>query len=339
MVECWVIIIIIILVSLSGLFSGLTLGLLGLDKTELERKIKLGDKKAKKVYSVRKRGNLLLCTLLLGNVAVNSAIALFLGSIANGVFAGVIATGLIVIFGEIIPQATVSRYALTVGAKTVWIVKGLIFILYPICWPIAKVLDKILGEEMPTIWSRHELEEIIRLHEDSSKSSIDSDEEKIILGALSFSKKNVEDVMTPRIVVFSLEVDAILTEEILKNIKDSGFTRIPIYKKKIDNLVGILYSKDLVGVKKGAKVKDIYRTNLLEVTNKKNLDSVLNQFIKERIHLAIVFNRYKEFVGIITMEDIIEEILRKEIVDEDDRVVDLQKVARKKVKKKISKKK
>ena len=87
MVGYSVILISIILVALSGLFSGLTLGLLGLNKTELERKIKLGDKRAKKVYKVRKNGNLLLCTLLMGNVAVNSALAIFLGSIASGVLA------------------------------------------------------------------------------------------------------------------------------------------------------------------------------------------------------------------------------------------------------------
>ncbi len=334
MVDYSTIFIIILLVALSGLFSGLTLGLLGLDKTDLERKIKLGNKKAKKVYSVRKKGNLLLCTLLLGNVAVNSTLAVFLGSFATGIFAVIISTSLIVVFGEIIPQATISRYALEVGAKTVWVVKIFIVILYPVCWPIAKTLDKILGEEMTTIWSRHEIEEIIKLHEDSSNSSIDADEEKIILGALAFSKKNVEEIITPRIVVFSLEIDTILTKKILKEIKDSGFTRIPVYKKKIDKLIGILYSKDLIGIQKETRVKNIYRKNLLKTTNNKKLDSILNQFIKERIHLAVVFNKYKEFVGIVTLEDIIEEILRKEIVDEYDNDVDLQKVARKKAKKK-----
>ena len=124
--------IVLILILLSGLFSGLTLGLLGLNKSELERKIKLGDKKAKRVYNIRKNGNLLLCTLLLGNVAVNSALAIFLGSITNGILAGVMATGLIVIFGEILPQATISRYALTVGYHSFWMVKFFIFLLYPV---------------------------------------------------------------------------------------------------------------------------------------------------------------------------------------------------------------
>ena len=92
-------VIIILLLSLSAIFSGLTLGLFSLNVSELKRKIRLGDKKAEKVYKVRKNGNLLLCTLLIGNVAVNSTMAIFLGSIATGVVAGLISTGLILVFG------------------------------------------------------------------------------------------------------------------------------------------------------------------------------------------------------------------------------------------------
>lgn len=322
-------IIVILLVSLSGLFSGLTLGLLGLDKTELERKIKLGDSQAKKVYAVRKKGNLLLCTLLLGNVAVNSTLAIFLGNIASGVIGGVAATGLIVLFGEIIPQASISRYALTVGAKTVWIVKIFMVILFPICWPISKALDKALGEEMPTIWSKHEIKEIIKLHKESSKSSIESNEEKIILGALSFSDKTAEDILTPRSVVFFLNENTLINEDLLEKIKDSGFTRIPIYRKSIDKIIGTLHSKDLINTKE-RKIKDVYKKKkILKISSTKKLNPILNQFIKERIHIASVFNEYKEFVGIVTLEDIIEEVFNTEIVDEDDKVVDMREKAKK----------
>ena len=177
-------VIVVILVLFSGLFSGLTLGLLSLNKNELERKISLGDKNAKKVYAVRKRGNLLLCTLLLGNVAVNSTLAIFLGDIASGFMAGILATGLIVIFGEIIPQATFSRYALAVGAKTAWLVKIFMVILSPICYPTSWILDKALGEEMTSIYSKKELMKIVEEHESSTESSLDADEERIIKGAL-----------------------------------------------------------------------------------------------------------------------------------------------------------
>ena len=325
------IIIVVVLVLLSGLFSGLTLGLLGLDKSEVERKAKLGDKRARKVYSVRKKGNLLLCTLLLGNVGVNSVLAIFLGSIATGVVAVIVSTGLIVIFGEIIPQATISRYALAVGSKTTWIVKFFMIILFPICWPIAKGLDLILGEEMPTIWSRNELEEIIKLHQQSKHSSIDADEQRIVLGALSFSNKSAKDVLTPRKVVFSLEENTLLDDRTLEKIKRLGFTRIPIYKKELDKIIGILYVKDLVGIKKGKKAKDFCKKRkLIKIKEEKKLDVLLNIFIKKKIHLVIVENKYGEFQGIVSLEDVIEEILRVEIVDELDKIKNLQKRAKSK---------
>ena len=322
-------IIVTALVLLSGLFSGLTLGLLSLDKNELERKISLGNKEAKKVYDVRKRGNLLLSTLLLGNVAVNSTLAIFLGNIASGLMAGLVATGLILIFGEIIPQATFARHALKLTAKMAWLVKIFILIMLPITWPIAWALDKALGDEMPSIYSKKELIKIVQEHEDSKESDIDFDEERIIKGALSFSEKTVEDVMTPRTVVYALALDANLDGNLLNKIKREGFTRIPVYKETIDDVVGILYTKDLINIKLNIKIKDVYKKqNILFVKKEEKLDVLLNMFIKSKVHLAFVKDEYHGLEGVIALEDVIEEILNQEIVDETDKAPDLQKLAR-----------
>jgi metal transporter CNNM len=321
--------IIIALIFLSGMFSGLTLGLLSLDKNELERKISLGNKQAEKVYAVRKHGNLLLCTLLLGNVAVNSTLAIYLGNLASGVAAGFLATGLIVIFGEILPQATFARYALQMGAKTAWIVKICIIIMFPVCWPIAKVLDKMLGEEMPSVYSKKELMKIIEEHEGSKESDLDADEERIIKGALSYSGILVEQVMTPRTVVYAIEKETVLNKSQLERIKKEGFTRIPVYEKSIDTMVGILYSKDLINIEIDTKVDMIYRkAKVFRVSEKMHLDKLLNMFIKSKTHMAFVENEFKGIEGVVTLEDVVEEILRQEIVDETDRTVDLQKKAR-----------
>lgn len=325
-------IIIVVLVLFSGLFSGLTLSLLSLDKNELKRKISLGNNDAKKVYAVRKKGNLLLCTLLLGNVGVNSTLAIFLGNISTGIVAGVLATGLIVIFGEIIPQASFSRYAMHIGAKTAWIVKIFIVVLFPVCWPISYILDKILGEEITTVYSKKELMKIIKEHEGSDESEIDEDEERIIKGALSFSDKKVEEIMTPRTVLFSLETDELLSKILLNKIKKEGFTRIPVYKDTIDNIVGILYSKDLINIKLGVKVGSVCRkVDILIVSKKQKLDILLNMFIGSKVHLAFVKNEYHELDGVVSLEDVIEEIIKQEIVDESDQTVDLRKKAREKV--------
>jgi len=148
-------------------------------------------------------------------LTINSAIAIFLGSIASGVAAGLIATGLIVIFGEILPQAVFSRFALVLGAKTVWIVKIFLYILYPICWPIAWMLDKALGEELTTIYSKKELMKIMEEHKEDQDSDIGIEEERIVKGALTFSDKEVKDVMTPRTVMFALEFSEKIDKKII----------------------------------------------------------------------------------------------------------------------------
>src|SRR5258708_2691226 len=220
--------IIVFLIALSALFSGLTLGLMGLDIYNLKRKMELGDKKAAKVYEVRKNGNLLLSTLLLGNIAVTSAISIILESIAGGLSAGIIATISIFIFGEVLPHAFISRFALEFGAITAPITKALIIIFYPICKPVSYVLNKMLGKELPTLYSKKEIVKLVAEHEDHPSSHIDADEERILHGALQFSEKKVEDIMTPiSVVVFVNENDQ-LDEELLKKIKTSGRSRFPV---------------------------------------------------------------------------------------------------------------
>ena len=321
--------IVAILVILSGCFSGLTLGFFSLNVTSLERKIKLGDKRAAKVYPIRKRGNLLLCTLLIGNVAVNSAAAIFLGEIASGLVAGLISTVLIVIFGEILPQAFFSRFALTLGAKTVWLVKIFIFLMYPIAYPLSLVLDKLLGEELQTVWSKREIKEIIKHHEDNDASDIDEDEERILLGALSYSEKNAKKIMTPKPVLYTIEKSTILTIEKLLEIKEKGFTRIPVYETNEDNIIGLLFSKDLIGLYEDNKLAEDFISDKkpLSVKDTMLLDVLFNHFIKQKVHLALVFDEFGTFTGVVTLEDVLEEILKVEIIDELDQVADLQNLA------------
>lgn len=318
------------LVLLSAFFSGMTIGFFSLNLTYLENKMKLGDRRAKRIYPLRKRSNLLLCTLLLGNVAVNAVIAIYLGTIASGVVASLIATGLIFILGEMIPQAVAARYGFYLGSLFWWFIWLFIVIFYPIAFPISLLLDKILGKEMPTVYSREEFQEIIKHHEDSPLSDIDEDEEKIIIGALSFSQKSVSDIMTPRTVIYSLEASKVIDRELLLQIKDKGFSRIPVFEGKKDNLIGILYSKELIGYnpEEQKTVGDLCnRRSLIHIEKDMKLDELFNLFIKERRHIAFVFGEFGELKGLVTLEDVIEEILRTEIVDEADKTVDMRKLA------------
>ncbi len=323
----------LLLIILSALFSGLTLGLMGLDSHVLNRKMNLGNKQAAKIYPIRKKGNLLLTTLLLGNVAVNSVLAIFLGSIANGLIAGLVATALIFLFGEIIPQAVISRHALAFGAKTAWLVKIIIIVLYPITFPISWVLDKLLGNEMATVYSRRELMSVIKEHEGSDHSDIDQDEGRVLRGALTFSDKTVADVMTPETVMSTVNIDQKLNKTTLQKLRREGHSRFPVLAAEDKSIVGILYVKQLAGKDVSNKtVNDVYTKTVHFVDVTSTLDDVLNLFLTTRHHLFIAVDEFGGVEGLITVEDILEEIVGSEIVDEFDRYTDMRKIARKKAK-------
>jgi len=317
----------------------MTLGMFSLSITSLETKIKLGDIRAKKVFPLRKNGSLLLTTLLFGNVAVNTAIAIILNSVASGFIAGIISTIVIVLFGEVLPQALFARHALTFGSKMVWLIKFFIIIFYPFASPIAYILDKFLGKESPVLFSKQEFSEIIKHHEDAPESVIDSDEERILLGALSFSDKQAYEIMTPRTVVHYLNKNSKFLDTTIDEIKSKGFSRIPIYDEGPDNIIGILFVKDLIGINldpESTIEPYIRRDNLIFIEWQDKLDKVLNLMVKKHNHIALVTDEFGVFNGIVTLEDIVEEILKIEIVDEMDKIIDMQRHAKDKLKNRMA---
>lgn len=311
----------ITLVVLSALFSGLNLGLFTLDTQTLKRRTALGDAYAAKIYPLRKRGNQLLATLLLGNITVNTVLAVYLGSILNGVVAGFLATTIIFLFGEIIPQAIFARHALKFGAFMAPFVRFSLFIFYPIAFPIAFVLDKFLGDELPTIFTKTELMHIISEHEDSEHSIIDADEERIVHGALKFSHRKVEEVMTPIEKVSTFPAEQKLTTDFFERVTDKAYSRYPVYKGEKTNIIGILYAKDLLTEDENITIvetEEAFENNFLRVKTSQYLDGVLAHMLKQKRHMAMVYSAANVCVGVITLEDIIEEILQYEIEDEDD---------------------
>lgn len=311
----------LILVLLSALFSGLTLGYFSLHVNTLARRAKSGDKDAKIILPIRKKGNLLLTTLLLGNVAVNTALSIYLGSIVSGVVAGVVATSLIFLFGEIIPQAVFSRHALWFGSRLAPLVKFFRFIFFPIAYPISFALDKLLGHEISNLYTRNEILQIVSELEDSEHSDVDRDEERIVHGALKFSHTTVREIMTPKDQVVTYEKNQRVDEKFIDHIGETNFSRYPIYTGNPDNIVGILYSKDLLSEKEEvilSQTEDAYEESFLKVRPGEKLDVVLGKMLKQKKHMGIVMNKNEQFLGVVTLEDIIEEIIQFEIEDESD---------------------
>lgn len=319
------------LLLMSGLFSGLNLGFMSLNKEELQRKIKLGGEEGKRadiVYRLRKNGNLLLCTILIGNVLVNNVLAVYMSEMFTGTIAVIVSTALVVVFGEILPQAICSRYPLEIGSKAAPIFKIFMYALWIICWPLAKLMDWALGPEPPVRHTKFEIGEMIKDHERDDTTDIDKREALTVLGALTFSDLTVREVMTPKKNVFRFYENDIISPELIKEVKEHGHTRIPVFKEKDDKVVGVVLVKSLLGAAHGTSVMD-YAKQAITVRDDENLDDVLEKFKKERIHLFVATDEHDNILGIITLEDILEEVFQYEILDETDKYVDMRSMKKK----------
>jgi len=159
--------IIMLCLAFSALFSGLNLGLMSMDQTELKIVANTGTEAEKRyaraIMPVRKRGNYLLCSILLGNVLVNSTLTIIMDDLTSGLVAVIGSTLTIVIFGEICPQAVCSRYGLAVGAKTIYVTRFVMIITFPLAYPISKILDRILGVELGNVYNRERLKELVKV--------------------------------------------------------------------------------------------------------------------------------------------------------------------------------
>eukprot|EP00403_Amphidinium_massartii_P018743 CAMPEP_0178420610 /NCGR_PEP_ID=MMETSP0689_2-20121128/26222_1 /TAXON_ID=160604 /ORGANISM="Amphidinium massartii, Strain CS-259" /LENGTH=606 /DNA_ID=CAMNT_0020042099 /DNA_START=39 /DNA_END=1855 /DNA_ORIENTATION=+ len=334
--------IIVVLVMLSGLFSGLTLGLMGLDIIGLEI-VQKGENEelrrcAAKIAPVRKKGNMLLCTLLLGNVAVNSALSILTAEIADGLVGFFVSTVLIVLFGEILPQAACSRYALQVGARTVPLVKLLMAVFFVITKPLSMFLDCLLGQEVGTVHSRKELMEMLKLqiHLGATDEETGKIAKQVAEGALCFRDKRVEDVMTPINDAYMLSLETRLDYETIREIFEQGFSRVPVFGKDKHDYRGLLYTKDLMLADPEDEMKlgdfiSIFNRKVESFFKTTKLVDVLNQFKKGGTHMGLVrqtnmdsaTDPVVEICGVLTLEDVVEEILQEEIVDETDVYVDV----------------
>ncbi len=320
---------VVFLLACSALFSGLTIGILSLNHFELKRKAQLGNQAAKVVYPIRALGHQLMITLLIGNVVVNAAITSLLDLKVNGLFAVLLTTFFVVIFGEILPMAYLRKYGLEVTAKLAPALNKLIIILSPMTKPLGKLLDNWIGEEGPSIYSKEELYKIFEEHKISEFSDIEEDQVQIVRHALSFGDKQIREIMTPRRMVVAVSVKDLVGPILIDELHTSGHSRFPVYDdKKAENFVGTLYMRDLVGIKDGRSVKDVMRPEVQYVHEEQPLDHALRAFLKTNHQLLVVVNTFEEYVGVVSIEDIMEQIIGKNIVDEFDQHEDLRAVAR-----------
>ncbi|KAG0229246.1 hypothetical protein BGW41_003090 [Actinomortierella wolfii] len=323
------------LVAIGGIFAGLTLGLMGLDETNLQVLMVSGTPEeqvhAEKVYNLLSRGkHWVLVTLLVGNVIVNETLPVVLDSeLGGGILAIVISTILIVIFGEIIPQAVCARYGLAIGSFCAKPMLIFMYITSPVSYPIAMLLDACLGVHHGTTYKKAELKTLVSLHQLGGIGDLTDDEVTIIASVLDLKDKPVSMVMTPLEDVFTLSEDAILDEALMEEIVNAGYSRIPIYRHDDEqNFIGMLLVKRLITYdpEDHVPVREFTINSLPQAAPNTSCLDILNFFQEGRSHMALVTSEPNGFgvpIGVITLEDVIEELLGEEIVDESDVYVDV----------------
>ncbi|KAM9559693.1 metal transporter CNNM4-like isoform 1-T2 [Salvelinus alpinus] len=328
----------VMLLGLSALCSGLNISMLALDPVELRVLQNSGTEKeqkyAHKIESVRKHGNYILCTVVLGNVLTNTCFVVWMCQII-GMTPTSLATCTFGIFfiGEILPHSVASRHSLAIASKTIWATRLLMLVSFPISYPVSKLLDIMLHQEISNFYTREKLVAMLRVTD--PYHDLVKEELNIIQGALELRTKNVEEVHTPLADCYMLSSDAVLDFCTMSDVMQSGFTRIPVYENDRSNIVDILFVKDLAFVDPDdctplKTITQFYKHPMHCVFSDTKLDVMLEEFKRGKSHLAIVHrvnsegegDPFYEVLGIVTLEDVIEEIIKSEIVDETDLFID-----------------
>lgn len=313
---------VVTLVAAAAVFSGLNISLMSLRVDDLKRKAKLGNSKARHVLPLRQAAHLSLASILFANVAVVSATSLVLEYHFNGWIAGIVTTLLMVVFGEVLPQALFVKRALFYCALFAPLIRFVTIITYPASKPIALLLDKLLGKNETThLHARAELGLIISEHKlRNGDSELDEDEVEIIQATLELSNKTVKEIMRPLKEVFWLRHDAVLNAKTVDEIKLRGYSRIPVLSKGATQCYGVILMKDMVDIDFDENPVPVMNFRLhptKAVGSRMALDTLFHRLAKIKSHLIPVEQNGK-VIGILTTEDLIEEIIGHEIEDETD---------------------
>ena len=318
------------------MMSGLTVGMMSLDELDLEIKMNSGTDiekaQAKKVIPVINKHHFLLVTLLVANAAAMETLPLLLDSMFSAYIAIVLSVSFVLAFGEVIPQALCTGpNQLKIASNLVPVVKIVMFIFFPISYPIAKLLDCILGDDHSKKFKNDDLKALVSLHEVSdshNKSGLGIGQVNIIHGAIDLQKEIVKNHMIPITKVFMMQSDVVINNDVLTEILKKGHSRVPIYNcDNQSDILGILHIKKLVGIKEGTQLSNpkIKLRKPVYIHSNISILDLLGIFQEGKGHMAlisetpeVVNNEKQNILGMITLEDVMELLLKTDIMDEDD---------------------
>ncbi|HLT34462.1 MAG TPA: gliding motility-associated protein GldE [Aquaticitalea sp.] len=310
----------VILLMCSALISGAEIALFSLTPSDMDNGLGKGSKKFTIVQNLMERPKKLMATILVANNFVNIAIVILFAYLGEFIFYTieiplarfllevVLVTFLILLFGEIIPKAYASRNRVMFSNFVAYPIQVLDVLFSPISLPIHDIsmgIHNRLGKQKANI-SVDQLSQALELTQESDTTH---EEQKILRGIVSFGNTDTKQVMKPRIDIFALQIDEKYSE-IMPQIIENGYSRIPVYEDSIDTVIGILYVKDLLP---HIDKKQFDWTTLLRepffVPENKKLDDLMVEFQTKKVHLAVVVDEYGGTSGVVSLEDVIEEIV------------------------------
>lgn len=302
------------------MISGAEVALFSLTRSDLDSGVEEGSKKFEVIIKLLERPKKLLATILVANNFINIGIVILFAYLGNFLFNKidiawvkfllevVVVTFLILLFGEIIPKVYASRNRIKFAKFMAYPIKVLDVLFSPISLPMRQITIGIhskLGKQKSNI-SVDQLSQALALTKESDTTN---EEQKILQGIVSFGNTDTKQVMRPRIDIFALQADEKYVD-IMPLIVSNGYSRIPVYKDSIDTVIGILYVKDLLPY---VDRKQFDWTALLRepffVPENKKLDDLMVEFQTKKVHLAVVVDEYGGTSGIVSLEDVIEEIV------------------------------
>ncbi len=262
-----------------------------------------------------------------GSLGAGAQATIVFGNEWFGVFSAFM-TLLILIGSEIIPKTIGTVYWRQISGPVAYFVKAIIFFLYPLIWVSEKITKLLTRGKKAHTFSRNEFAALASVGEQSGQ--IDPLESRIIRNLLAFGAIKVEDIMTPRSVMHAFD-QSITVAELLANRPKLMFSRLPIYDEDLDKVTGFVLKSDILLAKANNhmdKPLESYKREITFVFSKMKLFDLLDLMLNSRIHIAITVGEYGEVKGLVTLEDVLETLLGLEIVDEVDRVEDMQALAR-----------
>ncbi|KNF09343.1 hypothetical protein CLPU_3c01210 [Gottschalkia purinilytica] len=332
-------IVLIILLVLSAIFSGSETAITSITASQISKLREENEEQAEKLKKIKKKIGDILATILMGNNIVNIAATSILtelsieilGPKSSTLITTVVMTILILVFGEITPKSYAAQNTTKVAVRVAGLLEVLAYIFKPVLFVLTKVTNfivRLLGGNVGTT-NAFVTEEDIRSLVDVGEEEgvLEHEEKEMIQNIFEINDKEVTEVMVPRIDIVAVSEDSDI-KEALDIIITYGHSRIPVFKETIDNIVGILYAKDLLphsfsNIEKLQEktIASIMRTAYY-IPETKKINQLLKELQQSQVHIAIVLDEYGGTEGLVTIEDILEEIVG-DIFDEYDNEIDL----------------